>query len=396
MSFWNFKRAQRIAERERVDAFVATAPCNVAYATGFWTPGAYNSIEPCYAVLPVENPDVRGLIIFKACFDQAFDLGLVDLDIHVYGRFFYYRDEGIELSSVDHNMLKMATSPGPEFNELDVLSKMIMEYGLGHGVIALDEKGITADQFRYLQEVLPEAKWRMASNLFREIRIIKSPEEVQLIRAVARVTETGMHRALENAVRDMTELEMSRLITTEMVENDSVPVWLVVGFGEKSAHPNSTPSDRQLSSGDVIRFDVGARRLLYYSDLARIGALGEPPKRASRYYEALVAGQQAALDLVKPGAAVRDLFHAAVQTVRSQGIPHYSRNTVGHGIGVEFYDEPIIKQDSNIVLEQGMVINIETPYYELGFAGLQTEDTVVVTESGFDFLTSGERPLYKM
>ena len=89
-------------------------------------------------------------------------------------------------------------------------------------------------------------------------------------------------------------------------------------------------------------------------------------------------------DRFLPG--LRDL----VETVRREGIGHYQRSHVGHGIGLDGYDAPNIAPSSTDVFEEGMVICVETPYYEMGFAGLQVEDTLVVTRDGVEsFMVSG-------
>ena len=90
----------------------------------------------------------------------------------------------------------------------------------------------------------------------------------------------------------------------------------------------------------------------------------------------------AAYDILKPGLKVSTLFDHVVETVRREGIPHFKRSHVGHGIGVDGYDPPNIAASSNGVFEENMVVCIETPYYELGFAGLQVEDMVHVTKDG--------------
>ena len=70
--------------------------------------------------------------------------------------------------------------------------------------------------------------------------------------------------------------------------------------------------------------------------------------------------------------------------VRREGISHYKRSHIGHGIGLDGYDAPNIAPTNPETFEEGMVICVETPYYELGFGGLQVEDTLVVTASGVD------------
>jgi Xaa-Pro aminopeptidase len=85
------------------------------------------------------------------------------------------------------------------------------------------------------------------------------------------------------------------------------------------------------------------------------------------------------------------VFHAAVAAVRANGIPHFARTHVGHGIGLEVYDIPLLAPSDTTPIEPGMVFQVETPYYELGWAGIQPEDTIVTTESGGQNLTKLSR-----
>jgi Xaa-Pro aminopeptidase len=93
--------------------------------------------------------------------------------------------------------------------------------------------------------------------------------------------------------------------------------------------------------------------------------------------------------------------------VRDAGIPEYKRHNCGHGIGLDLYEPPLIKpaqiaSDSNggdageAPLETGMILNFEVPYYELGLGAMNLETTVVVTETGYQALTSLEQSLWSV
>ena len=106
-------------------------------------------------------------------------------------------------------------------------------------------------------------------------------------------------------------------------------------------------------------------------------------KRIYAIRELLVEkGVLSAYDVIKPGLKVSELFNHVVETVRREGISHFKRSHIGHGIGVDGYDPPNISDSSGELLEENMVVCIETPYYELGFAGLQVEDMVLVRKNG--------------
>lgn len=81
-----------------------------------------------------------------------------------------------------------------------------------------------------------------------------------------------------------------------------------------------------------------------------------------------------------------------MRVVQREGIPHYRRDHVGHGIGLDGYDAPTLSPSSREVIEEGMVLCVETPYYEIGRWGLQVEDMLVVRAGGVERLmeTDGE------
>jgi Xaa-Pro aminopeptidase len=91
--------------------------------------------------------------------------------------------------------------------------------------------------------------------------------------------------------------------------------------------------------------------------------------------------------MVEPGVDVSEIFKAAVETVKRNGIPHFRRHHTGHGWGLERYDPPLISPRVHTTLEEGMVLCIETPYYEVGWGGLLHEDNLVVTSSGYRYLS---------
>ncbi len=102
-----------------------------------------------------------------------------------------------------------------------------------------------------------------------------------------------------------------------------------------------------------------------------------------------------AIEQVGPGVSVQKIFEVAVKGVR-RGIPHFRRHHCGHGLGLEGYDPPSIAPTAEENLEPGMVLCIETPFYELGWGGVQVEDMVLVTPKGKRFLTKSSRELIRI
>jgi Xaa-Pro dipeptidase len=106
-------------------------------------------------------------------------------------------------------------------------------------------------------------------------------------------------------------------------------------------------------------------------------------------------GEEQILEKIQPGVTAGELFEVAIERVK-MGIPQYKRHHVGHGIGLEIYEPPMLVPHSDFELQPGMVLCVETPYYELEWGGLQVEDMIVVTENGYRLLTKSNRELIEI
>jgi Xaa-Pro aminopeptidase len=237
-----------------------------------------------------------------------------------------------------------------------------------------------------LNSLLPAATFVRSFSLLDRVRAVKTPGEIAILRQAARNTERAIDAALAVAKHGVTEREMLRAFNACLAQHDTAAVVGCIGFGTRSALSNVQPSDRALQPGDLIRFDVGGRYRHYRSDMARGAVLGEPDAKVAKYYSAVEKGVLSAYDIIKPGLQVAELFTHVVQAVRREGIPHFKRSHVGHGIGVDGYDPPNISDTSADVLAEDMVVCVETPYYELGFGGVQVEDMIRVTKTGAESL----------
>ena len=134
--------------------------------------------------------------------------------------------------------------------------------------------------------------------------------------------------------------------------------------------------------------DVGCQYEGYWSDMARVLSMGEPTDLLARRHAAVLAGQQLAIRECRAGMTGREVFDLTVEAVREAGIPHYRRQNVGHGIGLEIYDHVLLAPGSDEPIEEGTVVNIETPYHEFGFGAVQVEDPFVVCPEGNRMLTT--------
>jgi Xaa-Pro dipeptidase len=371
-------------KKQRLDALVATMPENVTYSSGYWAMSQWIRRGPqAYVLVPGEGRGEPVVIASTGLADLAVDPDVWVRDIFRFGSFTIDRTPDAVLDAHDSRIEALMNQPDAG-DAVGALVKAIELRGLSNARIGVDEIGILPQYWDKLAAALPNATLVRSADVFRYARAIKTREEIDRLRISAQIADKSIQAALAVARAGATEMDLARAFHGKTIDEGGLPVLGCIGVGTRSAMTNVQPSEQKLVEGDVIRFDVGGRYRHYRADIARNGVLGEPGQKLKQYHRAICVGLDVAIAMIRPGVRAADVFHAAVAAVRREGIPHYQRSHVGHGIGLDGYDAPNIAPSSPDVFEEGMVICVETPYYEMGFAGLQVEDTLVVTKDGVE------------
>jgi Xaa-Pro aminopeptidase len=225
-------------------------------------------------------------------------------------------------------------------------------------------------------------------------RRIKLPGEVEMIRHATKLVESGIDAIAAQGRVGMTEFDIAALVSERIAAGGAVPRLVSVTSGPRSALANAYPTDRVIEAGDLVRLDASCFVGPFCSDMARTFVMGEPSAEIARLYNAIAMGLEEELVAVKAGARIADVYAAAMEGVRKAGIPSYRRHHCGHGLGIGGYEEPIIVENSDLRMEADMCFCLETPYYRLGWGGMMVEDTILVTETGYEPVTTIPRKLY--
>jgi Xaa-Pro dipeptidase len=391
----NRPRAKQLMELEDVDGLLAATFENVYYLSNVWMENFFVLPRQTqgFAIAArdaLDKPVVVGSIGEVANFTES---AVPGGKLITYGQFYRFVNEHAQLSPGE-TTVKERVIDHPEqsrSNVIEALASGLEEAGLTSGTVAYDERGLFIETFAALKQRLPEVNLIPGYQLFRRIRAVKTTEEQRRLEAVLRVNEGAMAAAMKVARPGVTEQDMIEEFERYVVSRGAKVMFTQIAFGPRGGQGYVMKRDAVLSAGEVIRFDVGCMLDGYNTDIARNFSIGEPDERCLRYFDATIAGVDAAAAAMRPGATAADVFHAAVAAVRDNGIPQFARTHVGHGIGLEVYDIPLLSPTDNTPIEAGMVVQIETPYYELGWAGIQPEDTVVATSSGGKNLTALSR-----
>jgi Xaa-Pro aminopeptidase len=375
-------RLRGALETAPFDTVLALSAANFDYATGYRSVSAtVHGISPLAALVRGDARLVVGPVSDSA---PGFDSGLVEYDYLAYGRFFFESPDSAATATrlVDQHADYAAA-----------IAAAVRRLGLQSASIGLDDAACPAPLRAALAELLPTVTFVPASDWFARLRAVKLPGEIELVERAARIVESAMIDGMSAAAVGVTEAEIARVVASALVAQDLEPRFVVVTSGPRSALADAYATNRALTPGDLLRFDVGGMLEGYWADLGRTAVIGEPTAKQSSYYDAMLAGEEAQFALAAPGVLAEDVFARAVEVVESTGPVPYRRQHCGHGIGLEVYEAPIIRPGSPTPLEPGMTFCFETPYYELGWGGMMVEDAVVVTETGVRLLSDRAREL---
>jgi len=387
----NFDRLKQKMEIEDLDGIVAGTIENVLYLTGISSVSLH--LHPyfgqCYAIVTRDAPERITFVSSTGEIDQILDSTADIVDAINFGTFYRERYSDVALPAHEQRLHVLTNNP-PQPNGAVALATALKRAGLAGKRVGLDENGLRIGIESSLREALPKTAFVPASSALAWVRRVKTAEEVRRIERSAGITEQAIHAAAAIAQTGVTEHELAFEFNRSVSSQGGRVEFTMIKFGRNSVSGQVLPNRTALQPGDTIWFDVGSRYEGYWSDLARTYSFGEPSARVRQLYRAMVLGEQAGIDQTRPGMTGGEVFKLTMQAVRDNGEPRYRRHHVGHSIGAEVYEQPILADGNDVEIEAGMIINIETPYYEFGVGAVHVENPFVVAAQGPNvLLTSG-------
>jgi len=368
---------------EDAEIIVSTDPTHVGYLSGYRT--VQLDVDRNYRCAVIVTRDKALLVTAAADAAPALEVLRDPSCIYRYGVFFFSSSGG----AVDY-----AALPSPQGTFLDALRSALAATVKPNHRLGLD--CASEWEFEHLKDLVGARSFDARPGIIKA-RSTKLPEEIEKIRHAAAITERGMEKALGQAKAGMTELELSTIIATEMRASGGIPRFVLVTAGERSALADAYSTTAVLAQGDLLRLDIGCTVDGYWADTARTAIVGEPTRDQQQRYEALLEGELAQLVLAKAGVTAGALFDVAVNRVRQGALADYKRTHCGHGIGITAHEFPSLNAaNRNVEIEPGMVLCVETPYYEIGWGGMMVEDMIVIRDGGNERLTHLPRDLRRL
>ena len=381
------EKIQKQLRRKRLDALYLTNSTRIVYITGF---SHISTERPLAAVIPDE-----GLPCFMA--------PRLEYD--------HIRQE----CSLAGDVMTYPDYPG-KIHPMRLFAKFMGEKGLASSRIATDSLEGAAGGYGYrgpaLRDLMRRAKFVAGRDIVDNMRLIKSRQEIRLLRESAKWSELAHKILLENtrvglhdtlvAVKSSYDAlgKMLKKLGQSYVQMKIALSPVVVGFrgqvGANSAIPHAVYTKSKIRRGDVLVTEAGVEVGGYTSELERTLIVGKPSSRAERCFEAMLNAQNAALREFRPGVRCNKIDEAAERSIQDSALRPGLRHHAGHGIGLDGHEPPWLDPGDRTIVREGMVFSCEPGLYFPGYAGFRHSDTVVITKKGMDFITHYPRELEEL
>lgn len=272
----------------------------------------------------------------------------------------------------------------------EVLPGGPLRLGFEAAHVSVRDHGRLRDELPERVELVP------VDGVVEQLRAVKEADEVTRIREAAKVADAAFNDLVAGGLSGRSERELALELALNMrrhgAEDPSFDI--IVASGPHGALPHGMPRDVEVTPGQLVVVDWGARLDGYCSDCTRTVYVGEGPgSEEQEVYDLVLQAQMAGLDAIRAGVPAREVDGAARSLIDAGGHGEQFGHSLGHGVGLDIHEAPRLSQRSDATLEAGNVVTDEPGIYLPGRFGVRIEDLVVVTDEGCDVLTSVTKEL---
>ncbi|HCG75872.1 MULTISPECIES: M24 family metallopeptidase [Staphylococcus] len=298
----------------------------------------------------------------------------------------------------DFRYIEQATKQAPEFEIINRQNGLITEIKNILEQAQLSNIGFEGHQISY--DTYVELNKGMItlisiSDSIDKIRKVKSEEEIKLIQKAAEIVDKTYDYILTVVKVGMSEREIKALLESKMLElgADGPSFDTIVASGYRGALPHGVASDKLIEKGDMITLDFGAYYRGYCSDITRTFAIGEPDPKMKEIYNIVLSSQIKAIDEIRPGMTVQEADALSRDYIDAHGYGQEFGHSLGHGIGLDIHEGPLLSKNSTGELQVNNCVTIEPGIYVDGLGGVRIEDDILITENGCDVFTKCTKDL---
>jgi Xaa-Pro dipeptidase len=291
---------------------------------------------------------------------------------------------------------------GEPEDPVDAFAHLANRLGLGRARVGMEVPAYYLHPHHYvrLKALLGAALAGEPSNLVHDLKLVKSPAEIALIREAARIADHAMQACVDTFREGLTELQVAGAVYHALLTAGSgLPASTInLVSGERLGFSHGSPTLRKIRLGDGVNVELGAAYKRYTATLGRQFSLGSPPARIREIYDIVRTAGDAMIAEIRPGVLATRPHEAAKRVIAEAGYDRYRIHTSGYGVapGVPpASGEPLnLFGGSPYRLEPGMMVSVEPPIFiSEERIGARIIDNVLITETGAERLSRWGREL---
>ena len=238
----------------------------------------------------------------------------------------------------------------------ETLVALLRERGITSGRIGIETRRLHADAYERIRAGLPDVEFVSIDDSVEAAQAVKDESECEMLRFAAQSTLDAVEAAVASTKVGDSELEMCAEIASRMMKSGGLLAFMVFGTAERALQAHGEAIDTPFREGDIWRIDLGARFFdVIYSDLARVGVVGEPTEEQQDILRRLRACQDAGFNAMEPGRPASEVFAAVKAEFANQDLPFFMPH-IGHGLGIGLHEFPMLEPKNHAPLEAGMVL----------------------------------------
>lgn len=286
--------------------------------------------------------------------------------------------------------------------------------------LSLEGDQITYNEFLRLQKIFPGEVKADATAMLRSLRMIKTPWEIEQLRYSARkhaevyalvpacfergMTDVAFQTKLETLTRvhgsigifrgfgSNMEIHMGSILVGDNAASVSPYDFALGGAGMHPSAPIGA-NGSVMKEGSTVMVDMAGNYTAYISDMTRTFAIGRLPEIAYRAHQLSIDIQDRVMEVARPGSSCAELYQLSLSMVQDAGLEAFFMGTdfqakfVGHGLGIEINEPPVLTPRSKEALEEGMTFALEPKFVLPGIGAVGVENTFLVKQDGLEKLT---------
>lgn len=363
-----YERARQLMATQGLDALLVTDRTNSSWFTGIRNQNRADKVRPSLVLVPREGDPVALAMTWH-------------------------------IPHIEETTWMRGVRPFQLFKHVDALVETLQSLNLERGRIGCElgrEQYLSMNymDFGELVARMPRASFVDASETFLNLRAIKSPAEIERCRRAASAGARALEEALGQVRPGMTTAEVAHLVRCHVVQHGCERVtFMAIRAGQdftRNINP-SVPSTQVLQVGDTLTVDIGAEMDGYSCDVCRMVVIGEASQRQKDFYKFLLELHDRCFEAIRPGNLLEAPALVCAEVVKNAGMKLRPIGRIGHGVGRDCLEYPSLAVGEKMAFAPGMIVTCN-PNFETEFGFFNTEEDLLLTETGFEVLSTPAAP----